>query len=140
VNYTNDSSDSSVCERIATHQIAEGSTTVYADAGTGCSPGALSAAADAGVWAIGSDPSTHGAGILASTVKRLGVATTYSIGLYLGGGFQGLKPHHFDIGIEGGAIALVDYNRAVSASVLTKLAQVQQQMMPTWKGYATPQN
>ena len=140
VNYANDSSDPSVCERIANHQIAQGSTTVYADAGTGCSTGALSAAAGARIWAVGSDPSSHGAGILASTVKRLGAATTSAITLYLGGALPGLKHHHFDIGIERGAIALVDYNRAVPASVLTKLAQQRQELMSYWKTFATPQN
>ena len=140
VNYANDSSDPSVCERIANHQIAEGSTTVYADAGTACSPGALSATAGARAWAIGSDPSSHGAGILASTVKRLDVATDSAITLYLEGALQRLRRHHFDIGIERGAIALVNYNNAVPASVLTKLSQVRQQRMSYWKTFATPQN
>jgi basic membrane lipoprotein Med (substrate-binding protein (PBP1-ABC) superfamily)/DNA-binding SARP family transcriptional activator len=140
VDYANDSSDQSVCERIANHQIAEGSTTVYADAGTDCSPGALSAAAAHHVWAIGSDSSVRGTGILASTVKRLGKATTSAIELYLAGDLSRLKHHHFDIGIERGAIALIDFSNAVPARIRTKLAQVSQQMMSTWKTYATPQN
>src|SRR5262249_25056134 len=53
VAYTHDSSDPSVCERIADRQISEGSTTIYVDAGPACDAGALSAADDRNVWAIG---------------------------------------------------------------------------------------
>lgn len=134
----NDASDPLVCERLAKHLIDEGATTVYADAGDTCSAGAISAAQARGVWAIGSSPSDRGPGILGSTVKRLGRATDSVITEYLEGTLQGLKHHHFDIGIERGAIA-INYSSAVPARVRTKLAQVRHQMMGYWKTFATPQ-
>jgi basic membrane lipoprotein Med (substrate-binding protein (PBP1-ABC) superfamily) len=73
-------------------------------------------------------------------VKRLGTATTSIVTEYLQGTLQGLKHHHFDVGIERGAIALANLNSAVPARIRAKLAQVKQQMMSTWKTYATPQN
>jgi DNA-binding SARP family transcriptional activator/basic membrane lipoprotein Med (substrate-binding protein (PBP1-ABC) superfamily) len=135
----NDASNPLVCERIANRLIDEGATTVYADAGDTCSAGAISAAQDRHVWAIGSNPSARGPEILGSTVKRLGQATLSVISEYLEGALQGLKRHHFDIGIERGAIALVNLNSAVPTRIRTKLAQVKQQMMSTWETYATPQ-
>jgi DNA-binding SARP family transcriptional activator/basic membrane lipoprotein Med (substrate-binding protein (PBP1-ABC) superfamily) len=134
--YTHDASDPSVCERIANRQIDEGSTTIYADAGTICSAGATSAAEDRGVWAIGADPTYRGQQILVSTVKELGQATDSVINSYLEGG---LPSHHFDIGIERGAIALVGVNNAVPARIRAKLARVQQQRMSYWKTLSTPQ-
>jgi basic membrane lipoprotein Med (substrate-binding protein (PBP1-ABC) superfamily) len=138
--FANDASDPSVCERIANRLIDDGATTVYADAGDTCSAGAISAAQARDVWAIGSDPSVLGRAILASTVKRLRTATTSVITEYLQGTLQGLKHHHFDVGIERGVIALANVNSAVPARIRAKLAHVKQQMMSTWKTYATPQN
>jgi len=134
--YTNDASDPSVCERIANRQINEGSTTLYVDAGPTCSAGAISAAEDHDVWAIGTDPTDHGPQLLASTVKQLGQAANSVITSYLAGDL----PHGpFDIGIERGAIALVHINHAVPTRIRAKLARVKQQNMSYWKGYATPQ-
>jgi DNA-binding SARP family transcriptional activator/basic membrane lipoprotein Med (substrate-binding protein (PBP1-ABC) superfamily) len=140
VNSSRDASDPSVCERIADRLIDEGATTIYADAGDTCSPGAISTARSRGVWAIGSNPSVHGPGILGSTIKRLDIATGSVITEYLQGTLQGLKHHHFDVGIERGVIALTNLNSAVPTRIRAKLAQVKQQTMSVWKTYATPQN
>jgi basic membrane protein A len=70
VDYSNDFVDPAKCAALARRQISRGAGTVFNVAG-GCGLGAMQAAADAGVWAVGvdSDQSFLGAHVLTSVLK-----------------------------------------------------------------------
>jgi len=71
VDYSNDFADETKCASSARRQIARGAGTVFNVAG-GCGLGTLSAAADAGIWAVGvdSDQSFLGPHVLTSVLKH----------------------------------------------------------------------
>jgi len=71
VDYSGDFADRTKCAALARHQIARGAGVVFNVAG-GCGLGAMRAAADAGVWAVGvdSDQSFLGPHVLTSVLKR----------------------------------------------------------------------
>ena len=73
--YSRDFVNQEKCATLARSEIARGAGVVFAVAG-GCGVGALDAAAEAGVWAVGVDidQSYLGPHILTSVVKRLDVA------------------------------------------------------------------
>jgi len=71
VDYSDDFVDRTKCAALARRQIARGAGVVFNVAG-GCGLGAMGAAADAGVWAVGvdSDQSFLGPHVLTSVLKR----------------------------------------------------------------------
>ena len=75
IDYSNDFVDQTKCKEKALSQIDQGSQVVFQVAG-GCGLGALSAAADRGVWGVGVDKDQSGLGahILTSAVKRVDTA------------------------------------------------------------------
>jgi basic membrane protein A len=79
--YTNDFFDPAKGRALALGQIAKGSRVVFQVAGA-CGGGALEAAGEHGVWAIGVDvdQSSFGAHVLTSAVKQLDVAVFDTIG------------------------------------------------------------
>ena len=84
VAYSGTFSDQSVCERMANRQIDDGSTVVFAAAGT-CGLGALAATGLRGVWGVGADAdrSYLGPHILVSTVKRYDRAVELAVMWFL---------------------------------------------------------
>jgi SARP family transcriptional regulator, regulator of embCAB operon len=134
--YSNDFTHPATCAELANRQIDRGSTVVFAAAG-GCSIGALTAAGERGVWAVGADRdmSSLGSQILVSTVKRLDQAADYAIRSYLNGT---LPQGHLDIGIERDAVGIVGINHLVPASIRAEIAQVQKRQMREWASWATP--
>jgi basic membrane protein A len=70
VSYSNDFIDGAKCAALARRQIAQGAGTVFNVAGA-CGLGAMKAAADAGVWAVGvdTDQSFLGPHVLTSVLK-----------------------------------------------------------------------
>jgi DNA-binding SARP family transcriptional activator/basic membrane lipoprotein Med (substrate-binding protein (PBP1-ABC) superfamily) len=131
----------SVCEAIANDQIDRGSRVVYADAGS-CSAGALSAAESRGVRGVAGDQDPSNPDlewqILAYTVKNRKQLVDYVIRHYL----EDTLPHrhHFDIGIERGAVGFVITNPHVRASIRATIERIKSENMKRWAARATPQN
>jgi len=122
VEYADSSSRQSICERIANRQITNGSTLVFAPAGS-CGLGALSAAGLRGVWGVGADAdlSYLGPHILASTVKRYDRAVLLAVRLWV----QGSLPRGKDVllGLEDEAVGVTGISPGVSPFIRQKLAQ-----------------
>ncbi len=88
--YSQDWEDQAKCKELALNQIAAGSKVVFQVAG-GCGLGAISAAKDKGVWAIGvdGDQSFLGPQVLTSALKGVDSAVFLTIKALQGGTFAG---------------------------------------------------
>jgi basic membrane protein A len=108
------------CRALAAAQIAAGSDIVFPVAGA-CGAGALQAANEKGVWAIGvdSDLGYLGPSLLASAALRVDTAVILAINAVHDGSFAGGRDVEF--GVAQDAVALAGINPAVARSIRAKL-------------------
>jgi basic membrane protein A len=104
-NYSEDFNDQAKCKEIALNQIGEGSQVVFAIAG-GCGLGALDAAKEKGVQAIGvdADQAYVGPQVMTSALKRVDNAVFESAKGIQDGSYKGGTDTVFDL--KGGGIGL----------------------------------
>jgi basic membrane protein A len=116
------------CKEIALDQIAKGSQVVFAVAG-GCGLGALSAAADAGVWGVGvdRDQSDLGPYILTSAVKRVDTSVFDTIKAVQDGTFKGGEDATFDL--ANGGVALGKISPKVSPAIIKEVDALKQKII-----------
>ncbi len=106
--YSSDWDDQAKCKELALNQIALGSGVVFQVAG-GCGLGALSAAADKGVWGIGvdADQSFLGPHILTSALKGVDEAVFLTIKAVLDGTWTGGGNAVFGLDVNGVGLGTV---------------------------------
>jgi basic membrane protein A and related proteins len=116
------------CKEIALDQISKGSQVVFQVAGN-CGLGALSAAADEGVWGIGvdRDQSDLGDHILTSAVKRVDTSVFETVKAVQDGTFAGGTDATFDLANEGVAIGTT--SPEVSQAILDEVEALKQQII-----------
>lgn len=108
VDYSQDFVAQAKCKEKALDQISKGSKVVFQVAG-GCGLGALSAAADEGVWGVGvdRDQSDLGDHILTSAVKRVDTSVYDTIKAVQDGTFKGGEDATFDLANDGVALGTI---------------------------------
>ena len=113
------------CKELALNQIARGSKVVFAAAG-GCGLGAISAANDRGVWAIGvdNDQSFLGPQILTSATKKVDVAVFETIKSVVDGAFEGGSDTLFDLSNDGVGYGKVSPDAPDRDALIEKLDDV----------------
>ncbi len=106
--YSSDWDDQAKCKELALNQIALGSGVVFQVAG-GCGLGALSAAADKGVWGIGvdADQAFLGPHILTSALKGVDEAVFLTIKAVLDGTWKGGGNAVFGLDVNGVGLGTV---------------------------------
>ena len=116
------------CKELALDQIAKGSQAVFQVAG-GCGLGALSAAAEKGVWGIGvdRDQSDLGPHILTSAVKRVDTSVFDTIKAVQDGTFKGGEDATFDL--ANGGVALGKISPKVSPAILAEVDALKQKII-----------
>ena len=116
------------CKEIALDQIAKGSQVVFQVAG-GCGLGALSAAADAGVWGVGvdRDQSDLGPHILTSAVKRVDTSVFDTVKAVQDGTFKGGEDATFDL--ANGGVSLGKTSPKVSQKILDEVDALKQKII-----------
>jgi basic membrane protein A len=126
--YSQDFVNQAPCKEIALDQIARGSQVVFQVAG-GCGLGALSAAADEGVWGIGvdRDQSDLGPHILTSAVKRVDTSVFDTVQAVADGTFRGGEDATFDL--ANGGVALGKISPEVSQSIIDEVDGLKQQII-----------
>jgi basic membrane protein A len=122
--YSQTFADPAACMQLAQNQIEQGAVIVFQVAG-GCGPGALNAAAEAGVWAIGTDAdqANFGEHVLTSAIKRSDVAVYETIRALLNGDFLGGQDRLFTI--VDGAVGLGTFSPHVSQELTAKVAEAE---------------
>lgn len=120
VDYSQDFVAQAKCKEKALDQIAKGSQVVFQVAG-GCGLGALSAAADKGVWGVGvdRDQSDLGPHILTSAVKRVDTAVFDTVKDAQEGTFKGGGDKVFNLANDG--VALGKISDKVPADLVTEI-------------------
>ena len=110
------------------NQIAKGSQVVFQVAG-GCGLGALSAAADKGVWGVGvdRDQSDLGPHILTSAVKRVDTSVFDTIKAVQDGTFKGGEDSTFDL--ANGGVALGKISPKVSPAIIDEVDALKQKII-----------
>jgi basic membrane protein A len=124
--YSQDFADQAKCKEIALDQIAQGSQVVFAVAG-GCGLGALDAAGERGVKAVGvdADQGYLGSQVLTSALKKVDRAVVQTIQQQLAGRLAGGTDVVFDLGNDGvGLGRFAPGNAAIERAV----ARLQQQL------------
>ena len=118
--YSQDFNAQAKCKELALNQIAKGSQVVFQVAG-GCGLGALSAAADKGVWGVGvdRDQSDLGPHILTSAVKRVDTSVFDTIKAVQDGTFKGGEDATFDL--ANGGVALGKISPKVSPAIIAEV-------------------
>ncbi len=118
--YSQDFNAQAKCKELALNQIAKGSQVVFQVAG-GCGLGALSAAADKGVWGVGvdRDQSDLGPHILTSAVKRVDTAVYDTIKAVQDGTFKGGGDSTFNL--ANGGVALGKISPKVSPAIIAEV-------------------
>ena len=116
------------CKELALDQIAKGSQVVFQVAG-GCGLGALSAAAEKGVWGIGvdRDQSDLGPHILTSAVKRVDTSVFDTIKAVQDGTFKGGEDATFDL--ANGGVALGKISPKVSPAIIDEVDALKQKII-----------
>lgn len=127
--YSQDFVDQAKCAELALNQIARGSKVVFAAAG-GCGLGAISAAKDRGVWAIGvdNDQSFLGPHILTSATKKVDVAVFQTIESVADGTFEGGSDTLFDLANGGVGYGKVSADAPDRDALIEKLDDVSKQI------------
>ena len=122
VAYSGTFSDQSVCERLANRQIDNGSTVVFAAAGT-CGLGALAATGLRGVWGVGADAdrSYLGPHILVSTVKRYDRAVGLAVMWFLQ---DSLPAGDIVLGLDDDAVGITGISPEVAPADRRSLARL----------------
>jgi basic membrane protein A len=135
VDYSHSSMNQPVCERLANKQIDQGSTVVFAAAGT-CGLGALAAARIRGVWGVGHATGgwNLGSHVLASTVKRYDRAVILAVRWFLHGT---LPRGDVVLGLDDEAVGIADISPEVPGVVREKLAHVEAKLRAS-EGTAAP--
>ncbi len=128
VDYSQDFVAQAKCKEKALDQISKGSKVVFQVAG-GCGLGALSAAADEGVWGVGvdRDQSDLGDHILTSAVKRVDTSVFDSIKAVQDGTFKGGEDVTFNLANDG--VALGTINAKVPQALLDEIDGVKQEII-----------
>lgn len=128
VDYSQDFVAQAKCKEKALDQISKGSKVVFQVAG-GCGLGALSAAADEGVWGVGvdRDQSDLGDHILTSAVKRVNTSVFDSIQAVQDGTFKGGEDATFDLANEG--VSLGTTSPKVPQDLLDEVEALKQQII-----------
>jgi basic membrane protein A len=118
----------SKCRNIALEQIARGSGVVFQIAG-GCGLGALEAAKERGVFAIGvdADQSFLGPHVLTSVLKRFDVAVFETIRATRSGRFQGGRT--VSLGVRQGAVGLGKMSTRVPRAVVADVERIRRQIV-----------
>jgi basic membrane protein A len=108
------------CHALAAAQIAAGSDIVFPVAGT-CDAGALQAAVEQGVWAIGADndQSYLGPAVLASAALRADAAVMLAIDAVHAGTFAGGRDVEF--GVAQNAVGVAGINAGVPPAIRARL-------------------
>ncbi|HEX6725354.1 MAG TPA: BMP family ABC transporter substrate-binding protein, partial [Gaiella sp.] len=127
--YSQDFVDQAKCAELALNQVARGSEVVFAAAG-GCGLGAISAAKDRGVWAIGvdNDQSFLGPHILTSATKKVDVAVFETIQSVVDGTFEGGADTLFDLANGGVGYGEVSADAPDRDALIEKLDDVSKQI------------
>lgn len=128
VDYSQDFVAQAKCKEKALDQISKGSKVVFQVAG-GCGLGALSAAADEGVWGVGvdRDQSDLGDHILTSAVKRVDTSVFDSIQAVSDGSFKGGEDATFNLANDG--VALGTTSAEVPQELLDEVEDLKQQII-----------
>jgi basic membrane protein A len=126
--YSDDFVAQDKCKEIALDQISKGSDVVFQVAG-GCGLGAIDAAKERKVWAVGvdADQSFLGDHILTSAVKRVDVAVFKTIESVQNGTFQGGGVTTFGLAEDG--VALGKTSSDVSQETLDIVEQYKQKIL-----------
>jgi basic membrane protein A len=126
--YSQDFANQAKCKEIALNQIAAGSDVVFQVAG-GCGLGAIDAAGEKNVWAIGVDADQlyldpqH---ILTSATKGVDTAVFLSIKDAKEGRFKGGTDAVFGLGQEG--VGLGKFSPRAPKDIVTKVKQIEEQI------------
>jgi basic membrane protein A len=125
--YSQDFNDQAKCKAIALNQIGAGSVAVFAVAG-GCGLGALDAARERKVWAIGvdADQSFLGPHILTSATKKVDRAVYLAIRSVKDGTFRGGNAVY---GLKQGGVGLGKISQRVPRSEVAALRRIQAQLV-----------
>jgi basic membrane protein A len=128
VDYSQDFVAQAKCKEKALDQISKGSQVVFQVAG-GCGLGALSAAADEGVWGVGvdRDQADLGSHILTSAVKRVDVSVFDTIKAVQDGTFKGGEDATFNLANDGVAVGTT--SSEVPQELLDEIDGLKQQII-----------
>jgi basic membrane protein A len=128
--YSQDFVDQAKCKEIALDQIAQGSDVVFQVAGD-CGLGALDAACQEGVYAIGvdADQSSQGECVITSALKPLTLAVFETIKAAQEGTFQGGTNRFFGIEEFPDAELLAPYTDAVPQEVQDAVEEAKQKLL-----------
>ena len=126
--YSQDWVDQAKCKELALNQIAAGSQVVFAVAG-GCGLGAIDAAKEKRVWAVGvdADQSYLGAQVLTSATKGVDEAVLQTIADVEKGRFTGGNATY---GLDRKGVGLGKISKQVPKSVLAKVDAVSGRSSP----------
>ena len=125
--YSQDFEKQSKCKEVALNQIAAGSVVVFQVAG-GCGLGALDAAKEKNVWAIGvdADQGYLGTYILTSALKRVDTSVYDSIRDAKDGKFKGGTDAVY--GLDVGGVGIGKFSPKAPAGIAAKVAQIKGQI------------
>ena len=124
--YSQDFSNPAKCEKVALDQISAGSVVVFQVAG-GCGIGALDAAKEQGVWAVGVDADQGKVGpyVLTSALKRVDTAVFDAIQTAQAGKFQGGRDVVYGIAVGGVGIGKFSPKTPTGIAAATRKVEVQ---------------
>jgi basic membrane protein A and related proteins len=127
VGYSQDFTDPTKCKAVAQNQIGQNSDIVFQVAGA-CGLGALTAAANAGVYGIGVDTDQSGdaTNVIASAVKRVDQAVYLAITDVVNNNFQGSNEPQFTLqnGGVGYVPGTVTLDPSITAAVTTLESEI----------------
>jgi len=125
--YSQDWDDQAKCKELALNQIAAGSQVVFAVAG-GCGLGALDAAKERKVWAVGvdADQSYLGKHILTSATKGVDEAVFQTVSDVVDGSFSG---GNVDYGLDQRGVGLGKISGQVPKALVAKVDAVEKQIV-----------
>jgi basic membrane protein A and related proteins len=125
--YSNDFTAQPKCKEVALNQIQAGSVVVFQVAG-GCGLGALDAAKEKGVWAIGvdADQGYLGTYVLTSALKRVDTAVFDSIKDAKSGHFKGGTDAVY--GIQQDGVGIGKFSPKAPAGIAAKVEKLHKQM------------
>jgi basic membrane protein A len=128
--YSQDFVDQAKCKEIGIDQIAQGSDVVFQVAGL-CGLGALDAAGDAGVFAVGvdADQSFKGDYVITSGLKPLAASVFGTIGSFVDGSFTGGENFIFSVVDFPDSVLLTDLSADVPAEAADAVAVATEQLI-----------
>jgi basic membrane protein A len=125
--YSQDWVDQAKCKELALNQIAAGSQVVFAVAG-GCGLGAIDAAKEKGVWAVGvdADQSYLGSQVLTSATKGVDEAVLQTIADVENGKFTGGNANY---GLDRKGVGLGKISKQVPKALVAKVNAIKKQIL-----------